>query len=221
MFSADLLEFIQKSWGIYGLGLLVLIGFILYIPKFVDSLGYFKVLKIRYLNEALDSSHIDNVSKKLLSENLASIYFTKCTGIRANEKERQNILVTYEMLKGKFNINEIYYSMPYITQCPHLLPTSELGEIKDELNNRLKVSNRFKFAMIIIIFICFVGFIHYSIEAYYQNSFFTYKYFNNGFIVGFGLIMGISNYFESTISDHRIRTAKDIIEYIQAIPDEN
>lgn len=221
MFNSDFLEFIQKNWGVYGLVLLILTGFILYIPKFVDSLGYFKLLKIRYLNEALDSNHIDEVSKKLLSENLASIYFAKCTGIRANEEERQYILDTYKILKGKFNINEIYYAVHYVPNYPHLLSASALTETQSKLKKLLK-SSQFTLPLnVIVTMISFLGFFYFSADAYYQNSFFTFEYLNTGFMAGFGFIMSITTYLHTIISVRRIGIAKDIIEYIQEISDEN
>lgn len=221
MFNSDLLEFIQKNWGIYGLVLLILIGFILYIPKFIDSLGYFKLLKIRYLNEALDSNYIDEVSKKLLSENLASIYFAKCTGIRANEEERQYILDLYKILKGKLNINEIYYAVQYIPNYPHLLSASALIETQSKLRKLLKSSNYTLPLNIIATIVSFLYFFYFSAEAYYQNSFFTYEYLNTGFMAGFGFIMSITTYLSAITSVRRIGIAKDIIEYIQEISGEN
>lgn len=221
MFSAGFLEFIQKSWGIYGLGFVLLVAFILYIPKFVDSLGYFKVLKIRYLNEALDSDHIDNISKKLLSESLASIYFTKCTGIRANEEERHSILATYDILKGKFNISDIYYSVKYIPRYPHLFSIPELVETKAKLEKRLKLNYRILMTMVILTMVSFLGFIYFSAEAFYNNSFFTIEYFNTGFLAGCCFIMGLINYFDSVIAARRINIAQDIVEYFLAIPDED
>lgn len=221
VFDIDLLNFAKENLGVFGLSILILIGIILSVPKFLDSLGYSKSLKIKYLNEALDSHHIDDNSKRILSENLSMIYFKRSIGISVNEEERRNIIAAYDLMKGNFSATEIYYSFEYFPDGIQHFPREYIDEINDILERRIKYNPWMGLFFLITTALGFFGFIYFSIEAYYQSSFFTYEYLDTGITYGVGSIMGLVGYSHFFITMNRMHNTQRIIEYIQENPESN
>lgn len=213
MFNPEFLDFLQKSWGLYGVVFFAFMAFVFYLPKFIDSIAYFKSRKIQHINEALDSNHVDEYSKRLLSENVTRIYLSRSLGINASNQKIQEILKIYDTLQGGFDTLTIYRSLGDLPSNIYDFSIAELDDAKLDIDQKLRINKFFINFYILVIFITFPFFFYYSVLAFYTESFFTYKYLNSGFLYGFTFLIVLTIYILSIFSYKSIQTAKDIICY--------
>ena len=211
MLNTELLIFLKENWGLYSVAGFALIVFILHLPKFIDSVTYFKSRKIQHINEALESSHVDDESKRLLSENITRIYLSRSLGIKANVNEVRETLKIYDLLQGKFNTLIIYRSIGDLPLKVYNLSLEELRREKLEIEHVLIVNRYIMNIYVLMIFITFPLFLYYSAPAFLDNELFSYKNLNIGFVYGFGFLMALIAYIIN-ISEHKVtQTAIDIV----------
>lgn len=211
MFNTELLVFLQKNWGIYSVAGFAIIGFILYLPRFIDSVTYFKSRKIQHINEALESNYVDDESKRLLSENITRIYLSRSLGIKANIKKVRETLKIYDLLQGRFDTLMIYRSIGALPLSVYNLSLEELHYEKLEIEHVLRVNRYLMNFYVLIIFITFPSFLYYSIPTFLNKELFSYEYLNTGFLFGFGFLMALTAYIIN-ISEHKAtQTAIDIV----------
>ena len=211
MFNTEFLHFLQKSWGLYGVILFAFVAFIIYLPKFIDSITYFKSRKIQHINEALESDYVDEHSKRLLSENITRIYLARSLGVKVSNNEVRETLKIYDLLQGKFDTLMIYRSTVALPLKVYNLTREELHHEKLEIEHKLKVNRYVINIYVFIIFITFPLFLYSSIPAFLNKELFSYEYLNSGFLFGFGFLMALSSYIMS-ISEHKAtQTAIDIV----------
>lgn len=211
MFNTEFLDFLQKSWGLYGVVFFAFVAFVFYLPKFIDSVTYFKSRKIQHINEALDSNHVDSYSKRLLSENITRVYLSRSLGINASSEKVQEILKIYDALQEKFPTLVIYRSLGDLPPNIYNLSIAELKDAKLSIDQTLRINRTFINFYLIATFISFLLFFYYSAFAFYNEGLFTYEYLNRGFLFGVAFVMALITYVLSTFSYKSIQTAKNIV----------
>ena len=211
MFNTEFLIFLQQNWGLYSVAGFAFIGFTLYLPKFIDSVTYFKSRKIQHINEALESNYVDNESKRLLSENITRIYLARSLGIKASGNEVRETLKIYDLLQGEFNTSMIYRSMNALPFKIYNLSSEELRHEKLEIEHKLRVNRYLMNIYVLIIFVTFPLFLYFSIPAFWNKEIFSYEYLNTGFLVGFGFLMSLSSYIMNLSEQKATQTAMDIV----------
>lgn len=211
MFNTEFLDFLQKSWGLYGVVFFAFMAFVFYLPKFIDSVTYFKSRKIQHINEALGSNHVDDHSKRLLSENITRIYLSRSLGISASNQKVQEILKIYDALEGEFDTLAIYRSLGDLPPNIYDFSIAELSNAKLDINQTLRLNRYFINFYVLVIFITLALFFYHSFLAFHSDGFFTYEYFNTGFLYGCGFLMVLTTYIMSTLSYKSIQEANNIV----------
>ena len=211
MFNTEFLIFLQQNWGLYSVVGFAFIGFTLYLPKFIDSVTYFKSRKIQHINEALESNYVDDESKRLLSENITRIYLARSLGIKVSGNEVRETLKIYDLLQGEFNTSMIYRSMRALPLGVYNLSSEELHHEKLDIEHKLRVNRYLMNIYVLIIFVTFPLFLYFSIPAFWNKEIFSYEYLNTGFLVGFGFLMALSSYIMNISAHKATQTAINIV----------
>lgn len=211
MFNTEFLDFLQKSWGLYGVIIFAFIAFIIYLPKFIDSVTYFKSRKIQHINEALESEYVDDDSKRLLSENITRIYLARSLGVRTSGRKVQETLKIYDILQGEFDTLAIYRSMEHLPLEVYNLSMTELNHEKLDIEHTLRVNRYLMNFYVVALLITFPLFLYYSVPAFYNKNLFTYEYLNTGFIYGFCFFMALTSYIMDITEQKFTQTAIEIV----------
>ncbi|WP_131667630.1 hypothetical protein [Psychrobacter pygoscelis] len=220
MIDTEFFKFIQDNLGYSGLVLIGIILFVLYIPKFIDSFGYLKNIKIRHLNDALSSEYIDDDTRVILSEKLSIIYFEKCIGSTTSYEKNRYVLTAYEIFDGKFNMSKIHQSLNYLPCGFHMLPRNRLEHINKSILEQEKSLEKHRKLMVLLIVASMAGFVFSTLDAYQGNSFFTYEYYNTGVLYVFELIFLIYFYIDVIKKINEIEETTKIIDYVVLEPDD-
>lgn len=183
-----LLGFLEKYLdpSLSNILILVLIGFyILYnsvtkSPDFMESLGYFKLRKIKKIEYAINSENIDQKYKAILKEHYSILQTSRALSIAPDKARIERSIEIYGKIGKYCTLKEIYLS---INILGYYFYEMEMSDIKIELKSLEKHHERSKRNFIIFFFVVFVSFGVLLIASDFQIDFNDFYHFDMAMFV--------------------------------------
>ena len=143
----DLLTQIPENIKPYTIFIL-LVGFSLYVlvtklPNILDSLGYFKINKIKRIEEALKSEYMDDTYKQVLKNEYSLLQISSSLNINPDKDKLRESIRIYEIIKERCSIKDVFFSLYYISEYDKDKSSQDLELILKEISGSHEGLKRF------------------------------------------------------------------------------
>lgn len=158
-----LLSFLEKYLdpSLSNILILVVIGFyILYSsvtksPNFMESLGYFKLRKIKKIEYAINSENIEQKYKDILKDHYSILQTSRALSIAPDKAKIERSIEIYGKIGKYCTLKEIYLSIDILGYSFYEM---EINDIKSELKSLEETHEITKRNFLILIFVTIVSF---------------------------------------------------------------
>lgn len=158
-----LLSFLEKYLDPSLSNILILVVISFYIlynsvtksPDFMESLGYFKLRKIKKIEYAINSENIDQKHKAILKDHYSILQTSRALSIAPDKARIERSIEIYEKIGKYCTLKEIYLSIDILGYDFHEMG---INDIKSELKSLEQTHEITKRNFLIFIFISLVSF---------------------------------------------------------------
>lgn len=187
----NIFGFLEKHLDPSLSNILILVVIIFYImynsvtksPDFIESLGYFKLRKIKKIEYAITSENIDQKYKTILKDDYSILQTSRALSIAPDKFRIVKAIKIYEIIGKYCTFREVYLALDVLHYTFYEM---EINDIKVQLKN-IKESHR-KSVRNIFLFI-FSALSAFSALIIFSNDEMSFDYFYN---IDFGMLLLMS-----------------------------
>lgn len=213
MLNTDLLEFVKQNAGLTGLVILIVLTILYNMPKLVDTFGYLRSVKIRRLENAMNSEFVDEIDKLFIKEELSKIYFVRSLGVKTNRETKEYALELHKDLRGEFTLLEILRTVGYLPNQPQILSLEVLNNKLYKINKEISLVKRSLFIINFIPIFSVLAILTLIYTAYTTHTFMSYDFIIFSFMSFYSIIYYLYFTFSNKKTMLELKLSKSILKF--------